>query len=350
MKYVYFDENAKGDLTDQAIDKTIEFFCRRITEYEGLDGFAFYILNIVLFTYALLKIDFSIYWQVCFVFGILIFQLTRNLFLKRKGRGRKFLRKMVRAHAFDTKEQEEYYQTLYREVLQKVAETVPYDQKAEADEMLGKLELYLCDDKSAGVYALSYYDICMTRGMLSAPKEQIQAMMARAVSLAIDGSGNKVYMIVADNILVDAIIIALRSIASLLRKLGKTVFALPPAKNIVNTIAEIADNVISDVLLYAYAWIGRTLSFHHDYYVAYCADIVACNCGYGNALYEHLQSTDCNQKTSGVFSVLGRTMPKNLDQRLQFIEKCMGGDFAVQLNKREVDASGFGSPWCFRRI
>ncbi|PAV11488.1 hypothetical protein ASJ81_10190 [Methanosarcina spelaei] len=213
--------------------------------------------------------------------------------------GERVLRKQSGCTEIKRKDQLDYIEPIFKEVLEKARNldsSIPLDVK-----------LYMKSSEDVNAFATGRKTVCVTEGMLNAPKEQIKATLAHEMGHIAHKDTDLILLVSVGNYIVTFIFISMRLIARFTKFIGS--FGGDKELN----LAGRASDMVIAVFLWAWTKIGIMLVMKSSRNNEFEADKFAFKLGYGNALCELLDSFT-GTSTKGLFANLMNSHPDKNDR------------------------------------
>ncbi|KKG73141.1 zinc metalloprotease HtpX [Methanosarcina mazei] len=239
---------------------------------------------------------------VAFLFGLGVYAVSLVIALSPFGEW--ILRMQSGCSVIKRKDQSDYIEPIFKEVLEKARK---FDSSIPAD-----VSLYMNDSQEVNAFATGRKTVCITEGILNAPKEQIKATLSHEMGHLAHKDTDLILLVSVGNFIVTFIFIAIRMFARLMSFLFG-LMAIFLGRDGIPALGASLYAFICDVILGALMWvwtkIGIMLVMKSSRDNEFEADKFAFNLGYGNALCELLDSFTGSSTTKGLFANLINSHP-----------------------------------------
>ena len=217
------------------------------------------------------------------------------------------------------KEQIEFIEPIFREVMEKAKKVYPM--------LPDNVQLFLCSEEAPNAFATGRRTICITDGMLHMPKDQIKAALAHECGHLANHDTDLILLVSVGNMVVSGIIMAIRlllialqfilsltsSVVSAAGSLGEGLGIVAAVFKIAISIMNLAYNLVNTFVLGTVSWLwtklGVFLVMHSSRAREFEADAGAFNMGHGEALCRLLDQGGCAESTRGLFASLSDSHP-----------------------------------------
>lgn len=250
-------------------------------------------------------------WFVAFLLSVVIY--IGSLIVALSPIGEWILRLQTGCKQIKRKEHVDLVNPIFEEVYEKAKLTNP--------SISNDVKLFMTSDESANAFATGRKTICITRGMLQAPEDEIKAVISHEMGHLAHKDTDLILVVSIGNFIVTAIFVGIRLFA----RLTTFVFRLAGilGGEVVIDLGALISGFIIDVLLVFFMslWtkFGMMLVMKSSRSNEYSADRFAADLGYGVPLCRFLDRFDA-QGFQGLFASLMSSHPEK-DQRIAELQE-----------------------------
>lgn len=280
-------------------------FFKRMTRKGNIPTLVYLALNvfiIALSVYVFIGTAFMLPIWLCVLLGIGLYALSLAIALSPMGEW--ILRKRAGCKKIERVEQVNLVKPLFREVYgraKQIDPSIPDD-----------VQLFMNDDKDANALATGRKTICITRGLMDAPPEQIKATLGHEFGHLAHKDTDLMLIVCVGNLIVNAIIICIRVIIEIFHIIGIVMSFGFGGDSLLALFANELRHLLTLVLFVGltklWNWIGTVLVMKSSRANEFEADEFAYRLGYGDALCALLDNIG-GQKPQGLFATLASSHP-----------------------------------------
>lgn len=283
----------------------VEFF-KRMTRKSNVPVLIYLILNIFVIAcvIAALFSDTNLYFWQALLIGIVLYAVSLVIALSPFGEW--ILRMQTGCKKIKRTEQIEFIDPIFKEVYDKA--------KALDSSIPDDVQLFMNEDETPNAFATGRKTICVTKGMLHVPEEQIKASLAHEFGHLAHKDTDLILVVSVGNLIVNAIILGIRLVIDLFHfVLGLCTIFIGGSEGLVasalNALYHLLITAIVAGLTKLWTWIGTMLVMKSCRANEYEADEFAFNLGYGNELCLLLDTID-ETGAKGLFATLASNHPE----------------------------------------
>ena len=272
----------------------IDFF-KRITRKTNVAILIYLLLNILIigfFISFILQVPFSegLFKGIVLYAGSLVIALSPI--------GEWILRVMTGCKKIQNIEQMEFIEPIFREV---------YDKAKKMDSTIpDNVKLYISSDNTPNAFATGRKTICLTKGLLNMPKEEIKATLAHEFGHLAHKDTDLILIVTVGNIIITGTVLAIRFIISVILAISSK-----------DGLSFFLSNLIVNALIVSIIWIwtkiGILLVMKSSRENEYEADKFAVQLGFGNELCMLLDKIG-GPNAKGLFANLVSSHPNKGDR------------------------------------
>ena len=302
-------------------------FFRLIPRKSNLTILVYLIINIFLMSFIVGGLFFSQYpFFIQFIIGFDVYFLS--LLISLSPLGEAYLRFQQKCKKLTRKEDINKIEPLFREVYakaRKLENSIPPD-----------VQIYINEDDSPNAFATGRKTICICRGLLDRPDDEIKAVLAHEFGHLAHHDTDLILVVSVGNSLINLFVVGLRIVIDII-SIGMSI-ALSAAPGTSNHAGDIGikiqhllAHVFIQVLVKIWTQIGVFLVMKSSRENEFEADEFAYNLGYGNDLCACLDSIAPDSKLDGLFASLEASHPQTSDRigRLQSLGATYSRDYAL---------------------
>lgn len=209
-----------------------------------------------------------------------------------------------------------YIEPIFGDVYQKA--------KAKDPKIPDNVQLYMNDDETPNAFATGRSTVCITKGMLEMPEEQIRATLGHEFGHLAHKDTDLILVVAVGNMIISGVILGIRVLIELVYLfmqlfsfIAKVIFVFggDSFNGLVGLMSDFAAagyrfllNALVAGLTWAWTKIGVLLVMKSNRDKEYEADEFSCTLGYGNALCALLEAIDENS-AKGLFASLASSHP-----------------------------------------
>lgn len=189
-----------------------------------------------------------------------------------------------------------------------------YSKARQADPGLSPdIELYINNDECPNAFATGRKTICVTKGLLSLPDEQIKATLAHEFGHLCHKDTDLILVVTVGNMIVTGIITFIRLMIYIFQVIAGFVCLFIGGEggafaSLMNALTHIMITITVSALMWLWTRLGTLLVMKSSRDNEFEADEFAASLGYGNALCLLLEWVG-NEKAEGLFATLASSHP-----------------------------------------
>lgn len=208
-----------------------------------------------------------------------------------------------------------------KQIIMPIFEEVYARAKAITPSIPSGIKLYMCNENSPNAFATGRKTICVTRGLLQLPPEQIKAILAHEFGHIAHRDTYVLQAVVVGNFIVTILVTALRIAAFICTGIAHAVASSGNGVGnligvVFSVLAHIAVFIGFNVFMWLWTKLGVLLCMKTSRDNEFEADRYSSNCGYNKELtaaFERLAG--CSEPTRGIFAMLSSSHP-DFDDRI----------------------------------
>lgn len=281
-------------------------FFKKMTRKSNIPVLIYLVLNVFVIGF-ILQVFFendgsTPYWKT-FLIGLVLYGISLMIALSPIGEW--ILRVQLGCKKIRRVEQINFLDPIFREVYEKAKQLEP----AIPDDV----KLFISEDEIPNAFATGRKTICITKGLLHAPENQIKAVLGHEFGHLAHKDTDLILVVTVGNFIITAIITLFKIIINII-----TIILSFTSDGIKGVIAGMLTMIFVDGLMWVWSKIGTVLVMKSSRSNEFEADEFSFNLGYGNALCALLDSFD-HSGAKGLFVTLVSSHPDNDDRiaRLQ---------------------------------
>ena len=208
-----------------------------------------------------------------------------------------------------------YIEPLFREVYEKAKLANP--------EIPNDVQLFINQDDSANAFATGRKTVCVTKGLLMLPPEDIKAVLGHELGHIAHKDTDLIMLISAGNFIVNGFILVIRAIIAMFNFIAAIVGMFMGGSEgavyrAMQALGQLLITAIVGLLVKLWTKLGIILCMKSSRGHEFLADEFSFNLGYGEALCAFLNDTE-DSKPEGLFATLASSHPSSDDRigRLQ---------------------------------
>lgn len=257
---------------------------------------------------------------LCLLYGLLLYGLTATLALSPLGEW--LFRKINGCKKIEDPAVLKRMQPLFDEVKQ-AAKTRHPEMKIEPS-----ISLYVCDNEGINAFAMGRRTVCVTRGLLQLPDDQIKGILGHEFGHLATHDTDLTLLITVGNLIVSAIVTMIRIgvwLFDLMMRLASCFLGESGSfVELMASLSTLITTVCINGLMWVWTKLGILLVMKSSREAEYEADAFACGLGYSDGLltfFRWLASAEdrAGQKDSSIFAALSASHPETT-QRIARIE------------------------------
>ena len=290
----------------------------------------FRLSNICIFIYLMLNV--ALIWSVLSRFqfdigslGMSLLLYAVSLLIALSPIGEFFLRLQTGCKKIKREDHKQLVEPIFEEVYAKSKEMMP--------ELPKGIKLYMNGDNSPNAFATGRRTICVARGLLKMPPEQIKAILAHEFGHIAHRDTYLLQAVVVGNIIVTILVVLLKIVAILASLFAQIMTATESTtlgrmvRAVLLTLAHFAVFVGFSVFMWLWTKIGVLLCMKSSRDNEYEADRFSSNCGYNKELIAAFETmAESSEAPKGLFAMLASSHPDFDDRiaKLQSYAKAVG--------------------------
>lgn len=188
-------------------------------------------------------------------------------------------------------------------------------------ELPDDVRIYLTNSQEANAFATGRKTVCITRGILSYPDEQIKSVLAHEFGHLAHKDTDAILIICVGNLLVSAIFVAIRIVYKIVSAFFAFAFGFVSesfAGGFIAGFTRVVIDVLLALLMQAWTKFGALLCLHSSRQNENQADKYSYDLGYGNALCAFLDSLPPSTE-KGLWATLNSSHPDH-DDRISYLQ------------------------------
>lgn len=293
-------------------------FIKNIVKKNNIGVFVWLILNLVIVT-TLMAACFSDMVNgnmvLAYIIGILIY--IASLAITLSPIGEMILRWRIGCRKVGYTDYTEQIMNIFNEVYAKSKKKNP--------ELPNDIILYICDDYEPNAFAAGRRTVCITKGLLRYPDNQIKAVLGHEFGHLANKDTDIFLIIEVGNFVINILFFLYRITFKVISKFFSSVLAFATEEAgmvIANTIIEIFVDFLLMGLMRLWTNLGIVICMHSSRKQEFLADEYSYMLGYGKELCSFLMS-DLSEKPKGLWAALAASHPDDAARvrRLQELMK-----------------------------
>ena len=282
-------------------------FFKRFTSKSNIPVAIYMVLNVFIIAVIISYVfsgGYTPLWKAC-LYAIALYAVSLAVALSPVGE--MILRLQTGCRKIRDEKQRDFIEPIFNEVYAKARTIDP--------SIPGDVQIYINDDEEPNAFATGRKTVCITKGMLNMPVNQIKATLAHEFGHLAHKDTDLILLVSVGNLIVSAFIIAIRLLIDFVHiVLGLCTLFLGGPDGVVASIANALYHVAISLAVTGLTWlwtkIGVFLVMKSSRDKEYEADEFSFNLGYGDALCELLNSIG-GTKSKGLFANLSSSHPDN---------------------------------------
>lgn len=285
----------------------IDFF-KRMTRKSNIPVLIYLVLNVFVIA-GILSILFSMeqyfpFWKALLV-GIVVYAISLVLALSPFGEW--VLRLQTGCKKIKRVEHINLLEPIFREVYENAKKLDP--------NLSDDIQLFMNNDESPNAFATGRKTICVTKGLLKMPAEQIKATLAHEFGHLSHKDTDLILVVTVGNMIVSAVILGIKLIIEFYHLIAIIVSACLGGgegviASLLTSLYHLLITAIVAGLTKLWTWIGNVLVMKSSRDNEYEADEFAFNLGLGNELCALLDNLG-DSGAQGLFATLASSHPDN---------------------------------------
>lgn len=196
-----------------------------------------------------------------------------------------------------------YIDPLFNEVYAKARQQEP--------SISDHVQLYMSDDECPNAFATGRKTVCITKGLLNLPPDQIKAILGHEFGHLAHKDTDVLLVIAVGNMIVNAFFVLVRAVVFIMHIIGSIVAAFGGGlADLMNQLHYIVMTAVVSGVIWLWTKIGVLLLMKSSRSKEYEADEFSMNLGYGMYLCQFFDSFESG-KPSGLFAALASSHPDN---------------------------------------
>lgn len=282
-------------------------FAKRMVRKSNVAVLIYLILNVFLIG-VVVTVVFALPFWAGMLIGLALYALSVTIALSPFGEW--LLRKQNGCNEITRIEQQEYLYPLFQEVYGRAKHedpTIPDD-----------VQLFINDDECPNAFATGRKTICVTKGLLQVPPEEIKATLGHEFGHIAHKDTDLILVVTVGNMIVNLIIFGIRIFIWLVHLVLQiaSIF-IGGAEGFVASIAESLYHLLITAIVFGltqlWTWIGTMLVMKSSRGNEYEADEFSFRLGYGDELCALLDNID-SSGAKGLFATLVSSHPAKDDR------------------------------------
>ncbi|WP_281693224.1 zinc metalloprotease HtpX [Agathobaculum desmolans] len=290
----------------------VDFF-KRMTRKSNIPVIIYLVLNVFVIG-SIMNIMFGGNFTICLLEGIVLYAIS--LLVALSPFGEFILRLQTGCKKISRVEQMNYIEPIFREV---------YDKAKNIDSSIpDDVQLFMNSDEEPNAFATGRKTICITKGMLNMPVDQIKATLGHEFGHLAHKDTDLILVVSVGNLIVSAFILGIRLLIDLIHILfGFVAILLGGTEGVIASISNAMYHVMISAIVIGMTWlwtkIGVLLVMKSSRSNEFEADEFSFKLGYGNELCILLDSIG-GSHAKGLFANLASSHPDN-DERIAKLQE-----------------------------
>lgn len=285
----------------------IDFF-KRLTRKANIPILIYLVLNVFVIG-GVISLLLGLPFWAAFLIGIVVYAVSLVIALSPIGEW--ILRLQTGCKKIKDEEVKNFLDPIFNEV---------YEKAKAADPMIPNgVKLYINMEEAPNAFATGRKTICVTKGLLEMPVDQIKATLAHEFGHLAHKDTDLILVVSVGNMIVNAIIIAVKIIVELVHiffSIGAAVAGGDEGffGKLCASIYRFLVMALISVFMWIWTKIGVLLVMKSSRSNEYEADAFAYELGYGAELCKLLESFGLSSGAKGLFANLSKSHPENKDR------------------------------------
>ena len=297
----------------------IDFF-KRMTRKANIPILIYLVLNVFVIG-GVISLLLGLPFWIAFLAGIAVYLVSLVIALSPIGEW--ILRLQTGCKKIKDEETKNFLDPIFNEVYEKA--------KAADPTISDKVKLYINMEEAPNAFATGRKTICVTKGLLSMPVEQIKATLAHEFGHLAHKDTDLILVVSVGNLIVNAIILAVKIFVEIFHiffNIGAAVAGGDEGflARLFASLYRFLIMALISTFMWIWTKIGVLLVMKSSRSNEYEADEFAYNLGYGEHLCKLLESFGLSSGAKGLFANLSKSHPENMDR----IAKLQGKGAASQ--------------------
>lgn len=289
-------------------------FIKRLFRVSNIPVIIYLVLN-VLFIGFIVSVMFTIDFGTALLMGLGVYLVSLVIALSPIGEW--ILRFQTGCKKIKDQNIKNYLEPLFQEVYAKA--------KAEDPTIPNNVRLFLSDDPSPNAFATGRKTVCVTRGLLVLPPEEIKATLAHEFGHLAHKDTDLILVVTVGNLIFNLLVTAIKLFLTILEWILLFTVALVGGRESWIGIAFVKlcsflTFLFVNGLMWIWSTIGNLLVMASSRGNEYEADAFSFTLGYGNALCSMLNRIAGGERPQGVFATLASSHPAT-DKRIEKIRE-----------------------------
>lgn len=289
-------------------------FIKRLFRVSNIPVIIYLVLN-VLFIGFIVSVMFTIDFGTALLMGLGVYLVSLVIALSPIGEW--ILRFQTGCKKIKDQNIKNYLEPLFQEVYAKA--------KAEDPTIPNNVKLFLSDDPSPNAFATGRKTVCVTRGLLVLPPEEIKATLAHEFGHLAHKDTDLILVVTVGNLIFNLLVTAIKLFLTILEWILLFTVALVGGRESWIGIAFVKlcsflTFLFVNGLMWIWSTIGNLLVMASSRGNEYEADAFSFTLGYGNALCSMLNRIAGGERPQGVFATLASSHPAT-DKRIEKIRE-----------------------------
>lgn len=263
--------------------------------------------------------------------GISVYAVSLSIALSPVGEW--ILRFQTGCKKIKRREYQDYLYPLFQDVYDRARKLEP--------SIAADIQLYINDDEEANAFATGRKTICVTKGLLNLPPEQVKATLGHEFGHLVHKDTDLILLVSVGNMLVNAIIIGIKIIIEIVHVMFLiAAFFVGGEHSLLGTLLIEFYHLLIWAFVAGLSWIwtkiGVLLVMKSSRSNEYEADAFSYQLGYGDDLCAALDAI-CGPGAKGLFANLVSSHPDK-DDRIARMQE-LGSSYRVQIGNLALDGS-----------
>lgn len=289
-------------------------FAKNIARKSNTSILIYLVLNVLIIAFIVGNL-FSVGSMLsALVLGILLYAVSMAIALSFVGEA--ILRFQTGCHKIKRQDQLECIQPLFQEVYDKARALTP--------SIPDDVQIYINEDESPNAFATGRKTICVTKGLLERPTEEIKATLGHEFGHLAHHDTDLILVISIGNLVVTAILVLIKLAITLLSDFTGLLCRILGIFGGLYIMGLLADGMVrlcgflANLLVSGGMWVwmklGNALVLQSSRANEFEADEYSFQLGYGNALCQLFDNLDCGEESQGLFASLASSHPATSDR------------------------------------
>lgn len=181
------------------------------------------------------------------------------------------------------------------------------------------IELFVNNDTSKNAFATGRRTICVTKGMLDVPEDEIKGVLGHEFAHIANHDTDLILVVVVGNMIITAMILIVRWTFRLMSIFGSTMNIFNRGSGNTTILAGALGDAVIAIMMWAWTKLGQYLVLATGRAEEFYADEFSFRLGYSEGMCRFLDKYANGGKSKGVFAVLSSSHPTTDDRiaRLQ---------------------------------